>query len=60
VFVNVAVLKETQAHERRVALVPAVVAKLIKLGATASRGASWTSGSRQVERLKPVNFRVIR
>ena len=32
-FVNVAVLKETQAHERRVALVPAVVPKLIKLGA---------------------------
>jgi NAD(P) transhydrogenase subunit alpha len=32
-FVNVAVLKETQAHERRVALVPAVAAKLIKLGA---------------------------
>ena len=33
VFVNVAVLKETQAHERRVALVPAVAPKLIKLGA---------------------------
>jgi NAD(P) transhydrogenase subunit alpha len=32
-FVNVAVLKETQAHERRVALVPAVVARLVKLGA---------------------------
>jgi NAD(P) transhydrogenase subunit alpha len=32
-FVNVAVLKEAQAHERRVALVPAVVAKLVKLGA---------------------------
>ena len=32
-FVNVAVLKETQAHERRVALVPAVAPKLIKLGA---------------------------
>jgi NAD(P) transhydrogenase subunit alpha len=32
-FVNVAVLKETQAHERRVALVPAVVPKLITLGA---------------------------
>ncbi len=32
-FVNVAVLKETQAHERRVALVPAVVPKLIRLGA---------------------------
>ena len=32
-FVNVAVLKETQAHERRVALVPVVVPKLIKLGA---------------------------
>jgi NAD(P) transhydrogenase subunit alpha len=32
-YVNVAVLKETQPHERRVALVPSVVAKLIKLGA---------------------------
>jgi NAD(P) transhydrogenase subunit alpha len=33
VFVNVAVLKETQGHERRVALVPSVVPKLTKLGA---------------------------
>jgi len=32
-YVNVAVLKETRAHERRVALVPLVCAKLIKLGA---------------------------
>ncbi len=32
-YVNVAVLKETQPHERRVALVPSVVTKLIKLGA---------------------------
>lgn len=32
-FVNVAILKETQAHERRVALVPAVAQKLSKLGA---------------------------
>lgn len=32
-YVNVAVLKETQAHERRVALMPSVVPKLIKLGA---------------------------
>ena len=32
-FVNVAVLKETQAHERRVALVPAVAPKLTRLGA---------------------------
>jgi NAD(P) transhydrogenase subunit alpha len=32
-FVNVAVLKETQAHERRVALVPGVAPKLTKLGA---------------------------
>ena len=32
-YVNVAVLKETHPHERRVALVPSVVAKLIKLGA---------------------------
>ena len=31
--INVAVLKETQPHERRVALVPAVIAKLVKLGA---------------------------
>ena len=32
-FVNVAVLKETQPHERRVALVPSVVPRLTKLGA---------------------------
>ena len=32
-YVNVAVLKETQARERRVAMVPSVTAKLIKLGA---------------------------
>ncbi|MGA7711501.1 MAG: NAD(P) transhydrogenase subunit alpha [Rhizomicrobium sp.] len=32
-YVNIAVLKETQPHERRVALVPSVVLKLIKLGA---------------------------
>jgi NAD(P) transhydrogenase subunit alpha len=31
-YVNVAVLKETQPHERRVALVPSVATKLIKLG----------------------------
>jgi proton-translocating NAD(P)+ transhydrogenase subunit alpha len=32
-YVNIAVLKETQPHERRVALVPSVVPKLVKLGA---------------------------
>ncbi len=32
-YVNVAVLKETTPHERRVALVPSVAPKLIKLGA---------------------------
>ena len=32
--VNIAVLKETKPHERRVALVPSVAAKLVKLGAT--------------------------
>ena len=32
-YVNVAVLKDPRAHERRVALVPAVVPKLLKLGA---------------------------
>lgn len=32
-YVNVAVVKETRPHERRVALVPAVTAKMIKLGA---------------------------
>jgi len=32
-YVNVAVLKETLTHERRVALVPSVVPKLAKLGA---------------------------
>jgi NAD(P) transhydrogenase subunit alpha len=32
-YINVAVLTETRAHERRVALVPAVVAKFVKLGA---------------------------
>ena len=31
-YVNIAVLKEVQPDERRVALVPAVVAKLVKLG----------------------------
>ncbi len=32
-YVNIAVLKETRPHERRVALVPSVIAKLTKLGA---------------------------
>ena len=32
-YVNVAVLAETRAHEGRVALVPALVARLVKLGA---------------------------
>jgi NAD(P) transhydrogenase subunit alpha len=32
-YVNIAVLKETHPHERRVALVPSVIEKLIKLGA---------------------------
>jgi H+-translocating NAD(P) transhydrogenase subunit alpha len=32
-YVRVAVLKETQPHERRVALVPSVVPRLVKLGA---------------------------
>lgn len=32
-YVNVAVLKETQLHEKRVALVPSVATKLLKLGA---------------------------
>ena len=32
-YVNVAVLKETQSRERRVALTPSVIPKLIKLGA---------------------------
>jgi H+-translocating NAD(P) transhydrogenase subunit alpha len=32
-YVNVAVLKETRPHERRVALVPSVALKLVKLGA---------------------------
>ena len=31
-YVNIAVLKETQPHERRIAMVPAVAAKLQKLG----------------------------
>jgi NAD(P) transhydrogenase subunit alpha len=31
-YVNIAVLAETRAHERRLALVPAVVPKLVKLG----------------------------
>jgi NAD(P) transhydrogenase subunit alpha len=33
VFVNVAVLKETRPHERRVAVVPSVATRLMKLGA---------------------------
>jgi NAD(P) transhydrogenase subunit alpha len=32
-YVNLAVLKETRPHERRVALVPSVAARLVKLGA---------------------------
>src|ERR1700679_1870754 len=32
-YVNVAVLKETQPHERRVALVPSVAPRLLALGA---------------------------
>ncbi len=32
-YINVAVLTETQAHERRMALVPSVIPKLMKLGA---------------------------
>ena len=32
-YVNIAVLKETQPHEKRVALVPSLVAKMNKLGA---------------------------
>ena len=32
-YINIAVLKETQAHEKRVALVPSMAAKLVKLGA---------------------------
>ena len=32
-YINVAVLTETRAHERRVALMPSVIAKYIKLGA---------------------------
>tara|TARA_R110000737_G_scaffold93541_2_gene126884 strand:- start:22063 stop:22299 length:237 start_codon:yes stop_codon:yes gene_type:complete len=32
-YVNVAILKETQAREHRVAMVPSVTTKLIKLGA---------------------------
>ena len=32
-YVNVAVLTETRAHERRLALVPSVIPKLVKLGA---------------------------
>ncbi len=32
-YVNVAVLRETQPHERRVALTPSVIPKLMKLGA---------------------------
>ena len=31
-YVNIAVLKETQPHERRVALVPSLIAKMVKLG----------------------------
>jgi NAD(P) transhydrogenase subunit alpha len=39
-YVNVAVLKETRANERRVALTPSVAPKLIKLGA---RLQMWTA-----------------
>jgi NAD(P) transhydrogenase subunit alpha len=32
-YINIAMLKETQPHERRLALIPDVAAKLTKLGA---------------------------
>ena len=40
-YVNVAVLKETRPHERRVPLVPAVAAKLITLGAKIQMQTGW-------------------
>jgi len=52
-YVNVAVLKETQPHERRVALVPSVVPKLIKLGAKLHM----QSGAGDAIKLSDVAFR---
>ena len=52
-YVNVAVLKETQPHERRVALAPSVAPKLIKLGAKIAhadrRGGCHQAGRRGVQ-----------
>lgn len=45
--VKLAVLKEVRAHEKRVALVPGVVAKLRKLGAAVSMQAGAGEGARQ-------------
>lgn len=49
-YVNVAILKETHAHERRVALVPSVVPKLLKLGAKLHMQAGAGDGSKLPDR----------
>jgi NAD(P) transhydrogenase subunit alpha len=46
VYVNVAVLKETMPHERRVALVPSVIPRLVKLGAKLHMQAGAADGIR--------------
>lgn len=56
--VKVAVLKETRAGEKRVALVPNVVAKLEKLGVTISLQAGAGAGARQPDSAYP-NVNVI-
>ncbi|MFJ2990762.1 NAD(P) transhydrogenase subunit alpha [Collimonas sp. NPDC087041] len=52
-YVTIAVLKETQAHERRVAVVPSIAAKLIKLGAKLHMQA----GAGEASRLSDVAYK---
>jgi alanine dehydrogenase len=46
-YFNVAVLKETKPHERRVALVPSVAAKLVKAGREAASAVDMTQRRRR-------------
>ena len=54
-FVNVAVLKETLPHEHRVAMIPALVPRLMKLGAARSKApAAWRLVETEVDKLSAV------
>jgi NAD(P) transhydrogenase subunit alpha len=55
-YINTAVLKETRPHERRVALVPAVAIKLIKLGAKLHMQA----GAAAAIQLRDVDFKDVK